>query len=500
MEKKDIDRLNKRRKIEDSVAYFFQENNFSADEIIECCKALTKKFTIDWTAIQFADWFSSLLLQYVNIKDISSLDVAICNRSGRPQWFESLTRYTPSVSLQFFDSVIWSDNLVSWIILRNLHFGELAIVKGYSEISNDGMYGLAQQCRELKTLKICNSTHLLDDKRLQYLVAICYKLKRIKLLYDFPLSLDSCIWLGGCEQLEHIVISADKGSLPAANIKALFKNKQKLHYLEIGCKCDAAILLELGTNCPLLEHLDIYQAENLLTVHFEMFTQGCTKLKTLAVNNIYGNANWTAERINKLIEVVGKNCPLLESLTMMAEWPSSVVTEASFKSLAQGCPLLKILHIDATMELSAQGLKYLTEYSSMLTDVAVSNSYISEEELVEISKIKNLKNLCFSFCDDVTDACIEAMVKENGHKLETLDIFYRKQLTDDSLSSISNYCPNLRSISLGENHQDMTSVSLLRMAQKCQKLISFSCIFRGNTVDTSLVDRVINERILLRSK
>ena len=206
MQKSCIDRLNKKRKIEDTVVQIFNESGLSFAEIIEYCKSVTRKFTFDMASIVFADWFYLLLFQYLNLIDIANFDLAICNRKIRPQWLDSLGKFTFSQSLKIFESVFWCDTLINWIIQRNLHFGELAINEGYSEISNDGIYRLAQQCPKLEVLKLCYYSQIRDDLRIQYMTAMCNKLKRFELFKCGYLSSSDYVLLGACGKCESITI------------------------------------------------------------------------------------------------------------------------------------------------------------------------------------------------------------------------------------------------------------------------------------------------------
>ena len=117
-----INGLNKKQKIADSVAQFFHENGMSFEQGIECCKSSARKFAVDWLFVLSSDWLSPLLFQYLTLKDISMLDVAICNRNGRPQWLKSLEKH---FSFTSSDSLDWSNLLVEWIIVRKLHFEKL---------------------------------------------------------------------------------------------------------------------------------------------------------------------------------------------------------------------------------------------------------------------------------------------------------------------------------------------------------------------------------------
>ena len=86
--------MNKKQRIEDSIAQIFQENGMSYKQRMDFCKALTKKFAIDWLDVLCSDWFAPLLLQYLTLKDITKLDMAMCNRSRRPHLLEVLEKHS----------------------------------------------------------------------------------------------------------------------------------------------------------------------------------------------------------------------------------------------------------------------------------------------------------------------------------------------------------------------------------------------------------------------
>lgn len=442
--------LNKKQKKDDSVVDNIQENRPSVDNMNQSCKDLIRISTIDWVFIVSSDWLFDLILLHLTLIDIARLDLAICNRKGRPQWFERLKKSTSALSLKMLDSVVWNDTLIDWIIMKNLHICELGIEKGYSQISNEGMHRLAQQCPGLKRIKLSiNETIedeqiLDDDKRLQYLIATSPKLECIELLNEFVLSTQDLVRLEACEQLESITIQSCDLFMIAANNKILCKNKKKLKYLELGNYCDSELLLELGTNCPLLEHLNIDHLENPLAVHFEVFTQGCTKLKTLQLYNISDHDFSPVVDLHEmLIQCTGNNCHLLESFIMRSHHETSYISDVALKSLAQGCPLLNTFKISSFARISAQGVKHLADHCLMLADISLVDSEISDNVLIELGKMKSLKKLNIRSCEDITDDGIEFLVCINNSNLEYLDISYCNEITDDSVSTIREHCPNL---------------------------------------------------------
>ena len=161
-------------------------------------------------------------------------------------------------------------------------------------------YRLAEHCPDLKELCIIYEDkyyieidHEDDiesdvDVNLNYWFSLCSKLKVIE-LHGFDLSLDQCVCLSACGQLESITYSSSE-TLSALHIAILLKGMTMLKSLEIKeCDCDAEVLSQLGANCPLLEHLDIECVVEILAMHIEVFTQGWTKLKMLEFEHLDGD-------------------------------------------------------------------------------------------------------------------------------------------------------------------------------------------------------------------
>ena len=458
--------MNKKQQIEENMDQSFQENVMS-------CKELTENLNVlfsDWLDVLCSEWLPSLLLDYLTVRDITRLDTAICNRNGRTQWLKSLEKYFSSASQECF---YWSNKFVEWIVARKLHFENLVIWKGFSRISNDNMYRLAQLCPDLKKLYMMYDGYE-DDAKLLHFISFCNKLVSINLV-RFKLSQDHCIGLGACEQLESISISHCR--LLIFHVNDLLQNKPKLKTLELTDSCHGVVLLELGTNCPLLQHLYIY-LEETTAMHIEVFTQGCPKLKTLEIVETWNvddddeDKDSPDDLRNGLIEGLGKNCPLLERLIIRSIPNSSDASEAALKYLAQGCPLLKQFHIRC-FQIPSAGVRHLVGYCPKLADIYLSSSRVSDDVLVELGKSTSLTILYISDCYEITDGGIDALVKGCGSNLKRLDIRNCDQLTDASLSSISEHCPNLYSINLGNNHRDMTPAAIRRLFQQCEKLVEF---------------------------
>ena len=132
----------------------------------------------------------------------------------------------------------------------------------------------------------------------------------------------------------------------------------------------------------------------------------------------------------------------------------------------------------------------------MLSDISLPRSNILDDVLVELGKINSLTRLDIRECEEITDAGIETLVKGCGSNLKFLLISKCTALTNASLSSITEHCPNLEFICLGENHKTMTLIRMTRLVQKCEKLVEFKNDYTAieNGFDVSLIDRILEDR------
>lgn len=484
----DVDFLTKKRRMSSVFSELIQQNGLSEVEVIECYKSTIRRLSLNWVFLLFEDLFSSLLLAHLTLTDIVIFDSALCNRTARPLWLKLLQK---NVSLSS-TTINWSDSVIMWIISKRLHLDGLIIAEGYSNISNAGMYKLAQHSVDLKTLQIIYAGEIDDnDRRLQYITAICNTLTTVELSGEFPMSYVDFVGLGCCEQLQSLKLQfeflEDDEMLKSA-LKLLLKNKKHLKLIEIGG--DVEVLFELGTYSPNLEHAS-FECLRATTSQIEVFAKGCRQLKSFKLS-----PNMDTDLRNILVDSLGMYCPLLEELVVInagfVNLETTNNTTGALKSLAEGCPLLRKFHFHGCI-LPAEGVTHLVDHCAALTDLSfLSCKDMSDQVLVEIGRLKHVHHLNISNCAGITDNGIKALVTMNGSNLHSMNICGCQCLTDATLASLMEHCPNLISLHISNKHDNMTLVGLLRLLQKCPKLVDYKGVYSG-------VEEISNE-INLRKK
>ena len=79
------------------------------------------KMTRNEKFIVLNEWFLTVLLYYLDMKEIVAMDSAICNKSDRDMWLKCITKGIGSVSakIQWY---LTSDESIQWCFKRNVRF------------------------------------------------------------------------------------------------------------------------------------------------------------------------------------------------------------------------------------------------------------------------------------------------------------------------------------------------------------------------------------------
>ena len=68
-----------------------------------------------------SEWFLSILLDYLNMKEIITLDSAICNKSDRDIWLECIAKDMGSTSTKM-QQYLSSDEQIKWCYNKHVQF------------------------------------------------------------------------------------------------------------------------------------------------------------------------------------------------------------------------------------------------------------------------------------------------------------------------------------------------------------------------------------------
>ena len=157
-------------------------------------------------------------------------------------------------------------------------------------------------------------------------------------------------------------------------------------------------------------------------------------------------------------------CPLLRHLEVVLLADSGVATDEGIKAIAAYCPQLEIFRImDVTAKISDQAITAL------------------------VDGCRNLSRLVLTHSTIITDACAIHAVKTMGPKLTHFSLRYTGSLTDDTVSAIAEFCPNLESLNVSISKARVTDKSILLIAQRCPRLAFLDVSFTdGGITDVSI--------------
>lgn len=437
----------------------------------------------DWFIVLVSYWHTPALLKYLNLYDIARLDSAICNHEWRNEW---LTFIQKNISLNQPKEVIWTDRIIDWCaVLKNIKFEDTCFNFHKNQdggLSGSKLISLAKLCPNLKTINAHQKIRNLNDRlvaehrNLYFIPSIAPKLENLGIFY-YTFTDDDLVIIGNSsQQLISIKLYAPWDITSAATslgLRGLLKNNRKLIHFETNIS-SPEILSYIGSYCPLIETIRLESDIEISHPYIKAFTEACTSLKSLFIQN-YSLDNNNA--VNQLLSCLGENNPNLEEFVLQSRTnrENTVICDEALKTFAIGCSNLHTFSIDH-IQVTFKGIRYLVNNCPLLQDIGLFRSDIcpsiieTNNVLHEIGKLKNLKKINISFCENVTDEGIECLLQENGRNLEDIEIVGCDSLTDQSLISVAFHCPSLESISLGLNSADMTSSGMFLLFHQCKKL------------------------------
>ena len=185
-------------------------------------------------------------------------------------------------------------------------------------------------------------------------------------------------------------------------------NLQSLNLFLCRNITDASVL-EVARQCSNLQSLNLFYCDKITDASVLEVARGCSKLHTL---NLANCANITDASV---LEVAEK-CSNLHTLDLA---DCENITDASVMEVARGCSNLQTLNLEdcditdaSVMEVARQCSNLQTlnlgGYGSKITDASV---------LAVASKCSNLQTLNLERCENITEACMNALLQSHP-KLE----------------------------------------------------------------------------------
>lgn len=417
--------------------------------------ALKKRMTTEATV--FNEWFLSILLEYLNMKEIVILDSAICNKPDRNKWLECIAKDMGSVATKI-QPYLRDDGPIIWCSKRNVQFKCLAIdniKKPYSVTtvgasllsmcsknmiefhlyynirSPEILIELGQQCSKLKKLKI--TSEYITDKDLALLLSHNIDLEHIELGFCERLGDDSLMVIAAhCRRLRTILFD------------------HMTHFTDKGMEALVSVNHDL-------EDIGVYSCTTLLTYSSLMaIANSCHKLKVLDISN----AEWITDE--GFVALVSNNLDLEE---IGLEY-RPLLTDVSIIALTSHCHRLRKVYFSEMDGFTDQGIATLVSANHDLEEIRFDScAFLNNFSLKAIANnCHKLTRLDISNAELITDEGFVALVSSNPN-LEEIDLSDCPLLTDASVIAIADNCSKLKTLEL--SYLEMSSSSLEYVRQKC---------------------------------
>jgi len=320
----------------------------------------------------------------------------------------------PHVDLSAFTHV--TDALLQE--LADLHPGVESIkARGFSGISDVGLWALARTCSELRQIDFsyCNKiTHI----GLRSIALRCLHLDTI--------ILDGCsnvndlsvrVIAAGCPKLKHVSLQgckkvADGGLLELAKCCRKLETLNLKHCSKISEFGDRA-LLEIGAKMSCLKQLNLSKCEYVEDAGIKAIARGCPHLVSL-------------------------NCSGCKGLTGI-----------SLRSISRGCRELKILRLDECKEITNSGMLMIGEFLRELEVLSLRGVLnLNVHGVKYLSEVgQGLRILNLSGCVEVDDECL-TILGNTLEQLEKAELNHLPKISKIGVRNLCQGCPKLVNLEL----------------------------------------------------
>lgn len=482
----------------------------------------------------------TILNEWLEVKDVSALDIAFCSHALRPPFLTLLKqRSLKPVQLETIQLPRLYYDYLSWLVKRDIQIKLIAADRGnWKEISN-GLFSSLLQTVEilgvgcsvqdmqqnfpLRSLQQCDNLlalilisidsfsrlksrrqqqqYLTNLKKLKAFSVLNSKLRvndLITILFNSP-DLQG-LMLNNCEldasdvrhSVFNLVTSGHHKS--AAKLRTIVS---KIKYLQL-IKCDkmtdesVALLLQ---SCENLEYLKISKENaGLFTQLFHVAEDKPLLKSPLKTLDLEGMRSLVDRDLLVLLQ--GTASTLVEINLSVCQ----SITDESLVHIARHCLSLKSIMLSFTMA-SDVGIVELTKYSKHLETLQLYGcTRVSDTAMIALSHLGNtLHFLSCSECNLVTDRGL-FMLLSKCKVLEKLCLSRQSPcfgITDVTLKQISVRCPMLKTLLIA-NIQKISSDALIMIAEQCRHLtwVDFTkCV----SVDDDVIAAVAQNCTMLRT-
>lgn len=369
---------------------------------------------------------SSILSDWLDLKDLGNLDRACCSKASRSAYLSCLSH----MNIFPGEVNINSKSLCLWISSREISVANIALNNMIYFDSSD-VKSLFKRIGKHLTYLTYNSRGDEDTfTTVLMLTKYCPSLQFVDLRGDIGRGAQTLLF----------------GRLP--HLTAINVNNRK-EFDELSMKI-------VAHSCPKLRHLRMVNSGSTDSGLIEI-AESCPDLRTVQCTNCTDLG----------VEALAKNCPNLEDLFVRQ------ISASTLHTVAQQCRGLKSIGIKTTSGISDASLMAMATLCPNLTHVVLLNCTALTN--ASISGLCNLRTLCLSGNRHLTDSALECLAKQCP-ELQSVAITQCAQLTQVAPSVFLNHCPSLQNLELTSSHggERITATSLLFLLAKkgCPQLES----------------------------
>eukprot|EP00455_Lapot_gusevi_P041477 TRINITY_DN4813_c0_g1_i1.p1 TRINITY_DN4813_c0_g1~~TRINITY_DN4813_c0_g1_i1.p1 ORF type:complete len:401 (+),score=5.21 TRINITY_DN4813_c0_g1_i1:118-1320(+) len=163
---------------------------------------------------------------------------------------------------------------------------------------------------------------------------------------------------------------------------------------------------------------------------------------------------------DRALACIGRSCPNLRYLDMRG---CTQFSERTVCTLLKKCTLLLSLDVSLCRQLTDLTLRAVSEHCPHLQKIDITRlSSVTDEGITYLSRCSKLFCLSMAYCDNITDAAMEALA-QGCPNLKALDVFACSKLTDVSIYALGR-CREMSGLFLGSYpHQRFTDAAILSL-------------------------------------
>lgn len=384
------------------------------------------------------------VLQVLSVSDIARLDSAFCCHEHRP----NLLTLICGITLEDLDDCEVSEDIVRWIVSRNINFRMMALC-----VDDHELISLVGHVSRLVDVSFDNC-EFMSDAGLAMFFQSFHSLQNVYLNNCRAVSVVSVAALVNHPDLACVGLSGSPVGLQA--LELLVRKCSKLKAFDMtswDITVDDDYMVQLLQHCPQLVSLKMDQ---------------CEKFK-----NIGGDRTVLA-----ISQCVSTELVELFIGSFQCVSPDALIT------LAQSCTALLVLEMPSVLRMTDAVLLEIAAHCTQLTSLKIDMCPLITDvgigALAQLSLLESLQTGNHS--DRATDVSIIRVLKKCTH-LRKLRIG-QSQITEQSLQTLVQYCPQIKSLELIDC--GVCEVFIINIVQNCRCLTHFS-----------LPDMIINNAIIM---